>query len=59
MSSLTPGEIKAVIFAIKSDLETLTNMIGSSDATLENKQEYKTLCSALTKLEGLDKLDSM
>lgn len=58
MSSLTPEETRVVIFAIRSDLETLTKMIESSDATVENKQECYNLCKALIKLEDdLDKLD--
>lgn len=51
MIDLEMREVKAIIFAVKSDLETLTNMIGSSDATIKDKYEYNVLCSALAKLE--------
>lgn len=54
MIDLTNREVKAVIFAVKSDLETLTNMIESSDATIKDKYDYNVLCSALAKLEDYE-----
>lgn len=50
---LTDQELKAVQFAVLADIETLEAMIKASDATIENKLQYRALLTALDKLGGL------
>lgn len=50
---LTDQELKAVQFAVLADIETLEVMIKTSNATIENKLQYRALLTALDKLGGL------
>jgi len=48
--NFTEQELKAIKFAIVSDLETLQNMIDSGDAELRNIGELANLNNALAKI---------
>lgn len=51
--NFTEQELKAVKFAIVSDLETLQNMVESGDAELRNIGELANLNNALAKINKL------
>ena len=51
--NFTEQELKAIKFAIVSDLETLQNMIDSGDAELRNIGELANLNNALAKINKL------
>lgn len=46
----TKRELKAIKFAVVSDLETVTNIIDDGEAELRNIGEYANLNSALAKI---------
>lgn len=46
----TKRELKAIKFAVVSDLETVTNIIDDGEAELRNIGEYANLNSALVKI---------
>lgn len=53
IEKLNKEELDAVVFAVRSDLETLANAIGESEASPEWKREYAVLDSAYNKLEKM------